>query len=138
MAENKMSGNKTPHWIRRRYISNERPVDMLVCSACNTEFSFDHETGVSAEDWNFCPNCGAKMKDGVNDGRNKMAEVARLFGKELGEEFVVEYIGRKDIIDTARFTVDGFETKNAFGNWVEDPVMLMWLLKGKAVIVDER
>jgi len=68
---------------------------------------------------------------------NKMAEVAMLFGKKLGEEFVTEYIGRKDIIDTARLTVDGFETKNAFGNWVEDPVMLMWLLKGKAVIVDD-
>lgn len=67
---------------------------------------------------------------------NKMAEVAQLFGKKLGEEFVAEYIGRKDIIDTARFTVDGFETKNAFGNWVEDLGMLMWLLKGEAVIVN--
>ena len=68
---------------------------------------------------------------------NKMEQVAAMFGKKLGEEFVTEYIGRKDIIDTARLTVDGFETKNAFGNWVEDPVMLMWLLKGKAVIVDD-
>lgn len=68
MAEkDKMGGDKTPHWLRRRYISNERPVDMLVCSACRAEFRFDYETGVGAEDWNFCPNCGAKMKGAEND-----------------------------------------------------------------------
>lgn len=60
-----MAKDKTSHWIRRRYISNERSsVDTLVCSACRAEYSFDYETGVSAEDWNFCPNCGAKMKGG--------------------------------------------------------------------------
>ena len=61
--KNKMDGNKTSRWIKRRYISNERPVDMLVCPACRAKFSFDYETGVSAKDWNFCPNCGAKMEE---------------------------------------------------------------------------
>ena len=66
MIDNKKSehGDKTSHWIRRGYMYNERTIDMLVCSACRAEFSFDYETGVGADDWNFCPHCGAKMKGG--------------------------------------------------------------------------
>ncbi len=66
IEKNKMDGDKTPHWIKRRYVKYvdkcPRPVDMLACSACRAEFSFDYETGVGAEYWNFCPNCGTKMK----------------------------------------------------------------------------
>ena len=63
-------------------MGNERTVDMLVCSVCRAEFSFDYETGVGAEHWNFCPNCGAKMKqEAQDDGKNKMAQLAELFDK---------------------------------------------------------
>lgn len=44
-------------WHQRFYL-NPR-IEMMVCSECNSEFSYDAETGVS--DYNFCPNCGAKM-----------------------------------------------------------------------------
>lgn len=49
---------KTGHWINRHIIAN-KTFDMIVCSECGEEFSFDAETGIS--EYNYCPNCGAKM-----------------------------------------------------------------------------
>lgn len=49
---------KTGHWIDRHIIAN-RTFDMIVCSECGNEFSFDAETGIS--EYNYCPNCGARM-----------------------------------------------------------------------------
>lgn len=33
--------------------------EMHVCNECGSEWSYDAETGSS--DFNYCPNCGAKM-----------------------------------------------------------------------------
>ena len=46
---------KTGKWHQRIYSK----VEMMVCSECNSEFSYDAETG--ARDYNYCPYCGAKM-----------------------------------------------------------------------------
>lgn len=71
-------------------------------------------------------------------GKNKMAEVARIFGKELDEQFYVDVFKRKRI---ARFTVFGVEVLDevaspcewnmGYANLLED------LVCGRAVIVDE-
>jgi Zn finger protein HypA/HybF involved in hydrogenase expression len=50
---------KTAHWINRHIIAN-RSFDMIVCSECGEEFSYDAETGIS--EYNYCPNCGARME----------------------------------------------------------------------------
>ena len=49
---------KTGHWINRHIIAN-KTIDMIVCSECGEEFSYDAETGIS--EYKYCPNCGAKM-----------------------------------------------------------------------------
>jgi len=68
---------------------------------------------------------------------NKMAEVAKLFGKKLGEEFTLmsKY---KDKID-CKFTKRGlmYLDKNFFDWQVSGDILLTDLLTGKAVIVDE-
>lgn len=38
---------------------------MRVCSCCN--FDFDNTCNAIDDEWNYCPNCGAKMDGGVND-----------------------------------------------------------------------
>lgn len=50
-----------PHgkWIHRRIIAKNRSFDMVVCSNCQTEFSWDAETGISMDNYNTCPNCGS-------------------------------------------------------------------------------
>lgn len=47
---------KKGRWHQRIY----KKVEMMVCSECGNEFSYDAETGV--RDYNFCPNCGADMR----------------------------------------------------------------------------
>lgn len=64
---------------------------------------------------------------------NKMEVVAALFGKKLGEEFdikwgVCEY--------TIRFTKDGMEVTDDYGEWYEAQLYRA-LLTGEAVIVDD-
>ena len=49
---------KIGHWINRHIIANTS-IDMIVCSECGEEFSYDAETGIS--EYNYCPNCGEKM-----------------------------------------------------------------------------
>ena len=50
-------------WIRRHIINDTKqsPIDLVVCPECWEEFSFDYETGIGMDDYNFCPNCGANM-----------------------------------------------------------------------------
>ena len=64
---------------------------------------------------------------------NKMAEVAKVFGVELGEEFQIKY---KDTIvyGTFRFTEKGTETKGSSG-WESARPALLRLLTGEYEIV---
>lgn len=52
---------KKGKWHQRFYPK----VEMMVCSECDNEFSYDAETGV--RDYNFCPNCGADMRGENNE-----------------------------------------------------------------------
>jgi len=49
---------KKGKWHRRFYPQ----IEMMVCSECQEEFSYDAETGI--RDYNYCPNCGADMRGG--------------------------------------------------------------------------
>lgn len=51
----------TGYWIHRRVIAKDRSFDMVVCSNCQTEFSWDAETGVCMDNYKTCPNCSADM-----------------------------------------------------------------------------
>ena len=57
---------KKGKWHRRFYPH----VEMIVCSECQEEFSYDAETGV--RDYNYCPNCGASMMKGADDAVDAM------------------------------------------------------------------
>ena len=48
---------KKGKWHRRFYPQ----IEMMVCSECQEEFSYDAETGI--RDYNYCPNCGADMRE---------------------------------------------------------------------------
>lgn len=50
-------------WIHRRVIAKNRSFDMVVCSNCWEEFSWDAETGVSMDNYKTCPNCAADMRE---------------------------------------------------------------------------
>jgi hypothetical protein len=63
---------------------------------------------------------------------NKMAEVAKMFGKELGEEFKILY---KDENYTAYFRNEGLRVRGLFCLTWDNA--LVALLTGKAVIVDD-
>ena len=52
---------KKPHWFTRTVLRDTKRIELVVCSVCKTEFSYDAEIGYSAEDYRYCPNCGAKM-----------------------------------------------------------------------------
>lgn len=50
-------------WIHRHVITRYRNFDEVVCKNCGEEFSFDYETGKQIEHYNYCPNCGADMRE---------------------------------------------------------------------------
>ena len=55
-------------WIMQHHIDkNRKGFNMWVCSECREEFSYDAETGVGITDANFCPNCGADMKQAESE-----------------------------------------------------------------------
>ena len=68
------------------------------------------------------------------DKQNKMEAVAQLFGKHLNEEFDVRFNGKLKCLqfDAQRGLLyfDGNE-------WRKNYAYLDWLIRGKAVIVDE-
>ena len=59
---------------------------------------------------------------------NKMAEVAKLFGKKLGEPFTV-YVPFYKCKNEAVFDVHGLSIKS-YGDWVNNSGYLLWLLDG--------
>ena len=66
---------------------------------------------------------------------NRMADVAKMFGKKLNEEFTIRLIFRSERI--AYFTEKGL---HVFGttNFVISDTALKELLTGEAVIIDEQ
>lgn len=66
---------------------------------------------------------------------NKMAEVAKLFGKGLNEPFVV-YEPFHRYKGEAVFDANGFRIMER-GEWRYDAGFLIWLLTGSAKIVRE-
>ena len=70
-------------------------------------------------------------------GENHMEEIAKMFGKELGEEFAVE--DKHKTVWHCKFTKRGLlYLDKSFFDWQESgDYLLQSLLTGKAVIVDE-
>jgi hypothetical protein len=66
---------------------------------------------------------------------NKMAEVAKLFGKGLNEPFTV-YVPFHKCRNEAVFDAHGFRIKSYGDEWHYDSGYLMWLLTGEAKIVE--
>ena len=51
----------TGRWITRHYICRNKTITMYMCNVCDHEYSFDAETGITADAF-YCPNCGAEME----------------------------------------------------------------------------
>jgi hypothetical protein len=70
--------------------------------------------------------------------KNKMEQVAALFGKKLNERFTVRYDGNH--LFDCKFTECGLISYGAYDNpWLDfDTFMLQDLLVGRAVIVDDK
>ena len=58
MAIEALQERKTGMWISQWF----KGIQFHVCSECRKEFSYDNETGVSMDIYDYCPNCGAKME----------------------------------------------------------------------------
>lgn len=58
-------------------------------------------------------------------GKNRMKEIAEMFGVELGQRFCL-----KEKLSEARITEVGVESKNFYGNWVVSDKELAELLRG--------
>ena len=68
--------------------------------------------------------------------KNKMKQVAEMFGKKLGEEFWARIVGNKFEIK-CRFTESGFQQTVVDGQWHDNDAFLGLLLNDKAEIVDD-
>lgn len=62
MAIEALQERKTGKWIKRHYVCEDGKLDTFICSECRYECCYDAETGVSADDYKYCPDCGAKME----------------------------------------------------------------------------
>ena len=93
----------------------------------------------SDDEFEFCPFCGKRMSGKM--AGNKMEQVAALFGKKLGDEFLVsvprydEYGKlRNKVIVKGGFGSRGFQSEQLM---FADSYIFAELLEGKAVIVDD-
>ena len=69
------------------------------------------------------------------ENTNRMAEVAKMFGKKMGEEFTVRY---EDKVKTWKFDERGLLYHNVKENeWRKNYGYLDFLIRGKAMIIDE-
>jgi hypothetical protein len=64
---------------------------------------------------------------------NRMADVAQMFGKKLGEEFTAV---SWDEMKKCKFTDEGLKVKYLDGDWHKSDGWLRCLLIGEAVIVE--
>lgn len=70
MLSKKAREPKQGGWIHRSYYRSSTKMydcEMYVCNKCRYECSHDAETGRSAGSYNYCPNCGARMKGADDD-----------------------------------------------------------------------
>jgi hypothetical protein len=70
------------------------------------------------------------------DKQNKMEAVAKLFGRNLGEEFWARIVGKKFEIK-CRFAASGFQQTVVAGLWHDNDAFLSLLLTGRAEIVED-
>ena len=92
-------------------------------------------TGINGEKYPCKPDIFEKTYIPF-DSKNKMTQVASFFGKKIGEEFNIysEYRGTLK----CKITDNGLSFYyDAYGRWWGDSGLLIELLKGEAVIVDE-
>lgn len=66
---------------------------------------------------------------------NKMEQVAQMFGKKLGEEFMVRLKVVFEI--NCKFTNEGLKQEIFVGGWYDSDNLLRRLLTGEAEIVDD-
>jgi hypothetical protein len=77
----------------------------------------------------------ADIKRKEQSQKNKMSQVAALFGKRFDEHFYVNCCNTKFLL---KFTSDGLWVfDNSWGNWNGEDGMLEALLTGSAVVIDE-
>lgn len=70
--------------------------------------------------------------------KNKMEQVAQLFGKKLDEEFKLEitFFSMRKIF-TVKFTKNGLEYLTKYNAWEQRNCYIPYLLTGKAVVVND-
>lgn len=65
---------KTGEWIIHE-TENDR-YDDVICPFCRKSYTVDayriDDIGFTAEDFNFCPNCGADMRGGTNETNSNL------------------------------------------------------------------
>jgi hypothetical protein len=49
------------HWITQWNPAHQK--EYYYCSECREEYSYDGETGIKMNDYNFCPNCGSDNRE---------------------------------------------------------------------------
>lgn len=74
------------------------------------------------------------MKSGLTMTNNRMAEVAAMFGKKLGEEFMAKLKVGFEI--NCKFTNEGLKQEIVDGDWYDNDTFLRRLLTGEAEIVE--
>lgn len=72
--------------------------------------------------------------DHMESEQNRMAQVAQMFGKELGEGFTAVIY---DVVSVCKFTHNGLKIKLDNGRWYLNNGWLACLLTGEAEIVKD-
>ena len=76
------------------------------------------------------------IDDTKQSQNNKMEQIAKMFGKKIGEPFMV-YMPFHKCKNEAVFDAHGLSIKSD-GEWHNDSNYLMWLLAGEAKIVEDK
>lgn len=59
---------KKGKWVNRHYINDGGyRIRMVICSECGEEYGFDYHTGISMDNYKYCPNCGCQMDGDKED-----------------------------------------------------------------------
>jgi len=56
---------KIGHWITQWNVTHQK--EYYYCSECREKFSYDGETGIEMNNYDFCPNCGTRMDEGSEE-----------------------------------------------------------------------